>query len=221
MPWHCIRRPAKQPAMTRRGSLVYYLASWICGGFFLTVAMFLQERFSPTGMGFRTLGGRALAIIIIDLLSRFDFLRVPLASVRLPVKASDDLASCREHLAMVSGRHDSCAADGLGSSRGIARNRRDGAARRGKPDRDLSVSRSAWNCRTSRFTCPARGCLLTSGILFLIHRAFARKTGSRKYVVLERFVGWEKNRMFSDHDSTEMLSAITSVVRGICRTYGA
>jgi len=37
--------------MTRRGSLVYYLASWICGGLFLTVAMFLQERASPTGMG--------------------------------------------------------------------------------------------------------------------------------------------------------------------------
>jgi hypothetical protein len=37
--------------MTRRGSIVYYLTSWICGGFFLTVAMFLQERASPTGMG--------------------------------------------------------------------------------------------------------------------------------------------------------------------------
>jgi hypothetical protein len=37
--------------MTRRGRLVYYLTSWICGGFFLTVAMFLQERASPTGMG--------------------------------------------------------------------------------------------------------------------------------------------------------------------------
>ena len=37
--------------MTRRGSLVYYLASWICGGLFLTVAMFLQEMASPTGMG--------------------------------------------------------------------------------------------------------------------------------------------------------------------------
>jgi hypothetical protein len=37
--------------MTRRGSLVYYLTSWICGGFFLTVAMFLQERASPSGVG--------------------------------------------------------------------------------------------------------------------------------------------------------------------------
>ncbi|HWF12282.1 MAG TPA: hypothetical protein VG272_00990 [Candidatus Acidoferrales bacterium] len=37
--------------MTRRGSLVYYLASWICGGLFLTIAMFLQERASPQEMG--------------------------------------------------------------------------------------------------------------------------------------------------------------------------
>ena len=37
--------------MTRRGSLVYYLASWICGGLFLTVAMYLQESASPEGMG--------------------------------------------------------------------------------------------------------------------------------------------------------------------------
>jgi hypothetical protein len=37
--------------MTRRGSLVYYLASWICGGLFLTVAMYLQERASPEGLG--------------------------------------------------------------------------------------------------------------------------------------------------------------------------
>jgi len=37
--------------MTRRGSLVYYLASWICGGLFLTIAMYLQERASPQGMG--------------------------------------------------------------------------------------------------------------------------------------------------------------------------
>jgi len=38
--------------MTRRGSLVYYLACWICGGLFLTVAMFLQETASPTEIGF-------------------------------------------------------------------------------------------------------------------------------------------------------------------------
>src|SRR5579862_71414 len=45
--------------MTRRGSLVYYLASWICGGLFLTVAMFLQEKASPTGMGIGPSGAGA------------------------------------------------------------------------------------------------------------------------------------------------------------------
>ncbi len=45
--------------MTRRGSLVYYLASWICGGFFLTIAMFLQEKASPQGMGIGPSGAGA------------------------------------------------------------------------------------------------------------------------------------------------------------------
>jgi hypothetical protein len=45
--------------MTRRGSLVYYLASWICGGLFLTLAMYLQERASPEGMGFSPSGAGA------------------------------------------------------------------------------------------------------------------------------------------------------------------
>src|ERR1700730_15090225 len=49
--------------MTRRGSLVYYLASWICGGFFLTVAMFLQEKASPTGMGIGPSAAGAAIII--------------------------------------------------------------------------------------------------------------------------------------------------------------
>src|SRR5579871_4175770 len=48
--------------MTRRGSLVYYLSSWICGGFFLTVAMYLQERASPEGMGIGPTGA-GVAII--------------------------------------------------------------------------------------------------------------------------------------------------------------
>ncbi len=48
--------------MTRRGSLVYYLASWICGGLFLTVAMFLQERASPEGMGIGPSGAGAAII---------------------------------------------------------------------------------------------------------------------------------------------------------------
>ncbi len=48
--------------MTRRGSLVYYLASWICGGLFLTVAMYLQERASPQGMGIGPSGAGATII---------------------------------------------------------------------------------------------------------------------------------------------------------------
>jgi hypothetical protein len=45
--------------MTRRGSLVYYLASWICGGLFLTIAMYLQERATPEGMGIGPSGAGA------------------------------------------------------------------------------------------------------------------------------------------------------------------
>ena len=48
--------------MTRRGSLVYYLASWICGGLFLTVAMYLQERVSPQEMGIGPSGAGAAII---------------------------------------------------------------------------------------------------------------------------------------------------------------
>jgi hypothetical protein len=48
--------------MTRRGSLVYYLASWICGGLFLTLAMYLQERASPQGIGIGPTGA-GVAII--------------------------------------------------------------------------------------------------------------------------------------------------------------
>jgi Zn-dependent protease with chaperone function len=45
--------------MTRRGSLVYYLASWIIGGFFLTIMMYLQERASPGGLGIGPTGAGA------------------------------------------------------------------------------------------------------------------------------------------------------------------
>jgi hypothetical protein len=48
--------------MTRRGSLVYYLTSWICGGLFLTVAMYLQEHASPQGMGIGPTGAGAAII---------------------------------------------------------------------------------------------------------------------------------------------------------------
>jgi uncharacterized membrane protein (UPF0136 family) len=48
--------------MTRRGSLVFYLTSWICGGLFLTIAMYLQERASPEGMGIGPTGAGAAII---------------------------------------------------------------------------------------------------------------------------------------------------------------
>jgi len=43
-----------QAGHDERGSLVYYLSSWICGGFFLTVAMFLQESASSNRNGNRS-----------------------------------------------------------------------------------------------------------------------------------------------------------------------
>jgi hypothetical protein len=49
--------------MTRRGSLVYYLASWICGGLFLTIAMFIRETVSPAGMGIGPSGAGAAIIM--------------------------------------------------------------------------------------------------------------------------------------------------------------
>jgi hypothetical protein len=57
--------------MTRRGSLVYYLASWICGGLFLTVAMYLQERASPEGMGIGPSGAGAAIIMTYFLVLTF------------------------------------------------------------------------------------------------------------------------------------------------------
>lgn len=48
--------------MTRRGSLVYYLTSWICGGLFLTIAMYIREQVSPEGMGMGP-SGAGVAII--------------------------------------------------------------------------------------------------------------------------------------------------------------
>jgi len=54
--------------MTRRGSLVYYLTSWICGGLFLTVAMYLQERASPEGMGIGPSGAAILTTYFLVLI---------------------------------------------------------------------------------------------------------------------------------------------------------
>ena len=48
--------------MTRRGSLAYYLASWIIGGFFLTATMYIQERASPEGIGIGPSGAGAVIL---------------------------------------------------------------------------------------------------------------------------------------------------------------
>ena len=57
--------------MTRRGSLVYYLTSWICGGLFLTVAIYLQERASPEGMGIGPTGAGAAILTMCFLILIF------------------------------------------------------------------------------------------------------------------------------------------------------
>jgi len=57
--------------MAQRGSLVYYLASWICGGLFLTVAMYLQERASPEGLGIGPTGAGAAIITTYFLVLAF------------------------------------------------------------------------------------------------------------------------------------------------------
>jgi hypothetical protein len=48
--------------MTRRGSLVYYLTSWICGGLFLTLAMFFEEQFAPRAMSMGPSGAGAVIL---------------------------------------------------------------------------------------------------------------------------------------------------------------
>ena len=48
--------------MTRRGSIVYYLSSWIVGGLFMTMAMYLRERYSPQGMGIGPSGAGAVIL---------------------------------------------------------------------------------------------------------------------------------------------------------------
>ena len=57
--------------MPRHGSLVYYLSSWICGGFFLTIAMFLQEKASPQGMGIGPTGAGAAILTMYFLVLIF------------------------------------------------------------------------------------------------------------------------------------------------------
>jgi|SRR5665213_2204933 len=157
--------------MTRRGSLVYYLASWICGGLFLTIAMYLQERVSPQGMGMGpTAAGSAIITTYFLVLVFCAFLSVVFAFLlRLIMRVLHAesmwqwvLAGIVLAIPMVfairwaSGVMDSSGVQGIGREfavllflgvRGIAENH---------PFLGLPVA------------------AMTAGVLFLIHRAFGR-----------------------------------------------
>jgi hypothetical protein len=158
--------------MTRRGSLVYYLASWICGGLFLTIAMFLQERASPQGMGMGPTGAGAAIITTYFLVLIFcAFLSVVFAFLlRLVMRmlhaesmwqwvlAGTALAMPMVFVVRWASRvMDSSGMQGIGREiavllflgvRGIAENH---------PLLGLPVA------------------AMTAGVLFLIHRAFSQK----------------------------------------------
>ena len=161
--------------MTRRGSLVYYLASWICGGLFLTVAMYLQERASPEGMGIGPSG--AGAAIITRIFWCWFFARFCRWCLRFC--CGFPCAGCTPR-ASGSGRwpgsfslcHD------LGSALGVARDGRGGVARRWPPDRSFTFSRRARHRRTSPHCSACLWLHSTPAVLFLIHRAFSQKAES-------------------------------------------
>jgi hypothetical protein len=158
--------------MTRRGSLVYYLASWICGGLFLTVAMYLQERASPQGMGMGPTGAGAAIITTYFLVLVFCaflsvvfafFLRLAMRVLHAESLWQWALAGTVLSIPMVwavrlaSRLMDSSGVEGLGREiavllflgvRGIAENH---------PFLGLPVA------------------ALNAGVLFLIHRAFGRE----------------------------------------------
>src|ERR1039457_6505768 len=126
--------------MTRRGSLVYYLASWICGGFFMTVAMFLQEQFAPQGMGIGPSGAGAVILTTYFLILIFRaFFSVVFAFL---LRLSMDWLHAKT-LGMGSGRDDSLTADGPGSVLGVSRGGCGGAAGRVAPGGRRTLSRLA------------------------------------------------------------------------------
>jgi hypothetical protein len=158
--------------MTRRGSLVYYLASWICGGLFLTLAMYLQERASPQGIGIGPTGAGVAIIttyflvlvfcaflsVIFAFLLRLtmDWLRAERlwqwalagAILAMPMTWGVRLASRATDAAGVQGAGRQIAVFLFLGVRGIAENH---------PFLGLPVA------------------ALTAGVLFLIHRAFSQK----------------------------------------------
>jgi hypothetical protein len=161
--------------MTRRGSLVYYLASWICGGLFLTIAMYLQERASPEGMGFGPSGAGAailttyfLVLIFCAFLSVvFAFLlRLLMDWLHAESIWQWALAGVVLSIPMTWGvRLASRATDAAGLQ---------GAGRQIAVLLFLGVRGIAE--RHALLGLPVAA--LTAAVLFLIHRAFAQKTES-------------------------------------------
>ena len=163
--------------MTRRGSLVYYLASWICGGLFLTVAMYLQERASPEGMGSGPSGAGAaiittyfLVLVFCAFLSVvFAFLlRFFMAWLRAEKLWEWVLAGVILSLPMTWGvRWASSATDASGLQ---------GAGRQIAVILFLGLRGFAE--RHPLLGLPAAA--LNAAVLFLVHRAFAEKAESQR-----------------------------------------
>ena len=162
--------------MTRRGSLVYYLASWICGGLFLTVVMYLQERASPEGMGIGPTGAGVeiimtyfLVLVFCAFLSFvFAFLlRLSMVWLRSEKLWQWVLAGAILSLPMAWGvRWASHATDAAGL---------EGAARQIAVLLFLGVRGIAEHHPLLGLPAAA----LNAAVLFLIHRAFAEKAESR------------------------------------------
>jgi hypothetical protein len=161
--------------MARRGSLVYYLSSWIIGGLFLTVAMYLQERASPEGMGIGPSGAGAAILTTYFLVLIFcAFLSVVFAFL---LRLSMDwlhaeslwqwaLAGIILSLPMTWGvRWASRATDAVGLQ---------GAGRQIAVFLFLGVRGIAENHPLLGLPVAA----LTAAVLFLIHRAFVQKVES-------------------------------------------
>jgi hypothetical protein len=163
--------------MTRRGSLVYYLASWIIGGFFLTVAMYLQERAAPEGMGIGPSGAGAAILTTYFLVLVFCaflsvvfafFLRLFMGWMRAESLWQWILAGVVLSLPMTWGvRWASRATDAAGL---------DGAVRQIAVFLFLGVRGIAE--QHPLLGLPAAG--LTAAVLFLIHRAFSQKSESEQ-----------------------------------------
>ena len=158
--------------MTRRGSLVYYLASWICGGFFLTIAMFLQERARPEEMGSGPSGAGAEIITTYFLVLIFcAFLSVVFAFLLRRIMGLFHAEKLWQWA--LTG---SCpgSADDLGSPLGVARNGRDGLQGAGRQIA-MFLFLGVRGIAEHHVLLGLPVAALTASVLFLIHRAFAQK----------------------------------------------